>query len=134
MSAVGEEDKGLRGREHEPGLAQGRPKVLTVLVPSHSLLPPDRDPSYRGAGGSDPEKGDGVFRGGGQGRLKGGEGEEEGGHQDRSRQPRGSLARRERRPVWLTGSGPLVACPPPACLWPNVPTRLLHVSVPGFLG
>lgn len=91
---VGKEGKGLRGREDDPGLDQGRRKVLTVLVPSHSLLPPGpRSQAIGEPEGSDPEKGDGVFRGGGQGRVTRGEAEEEGGHQDQSRQLPGSLAR-----------------------------------------
>lgn len=40
--------------------------MLTVLVPSHSLLQGPRSQATGVPGGSNTEKGDGLFRGGGQ--------------------------------------------------------------------
>lgn len=63
-SVVGWDGEGLRGRQDDhPALSQERLKVLTVRVPSPSLLPQGpRSLATRELGGSDMEKGDGASR------------------------------------------------------------------------
>lgn len=59
---------GLRGgQDDDPSLDQGRRKVLTVLVPSHSLSPAGTKIQATEEPGDSEEKGDGLFGWGGRG-------------------------------------------------------------------